>query len=232
MDKERLGVVLLHGAGTGAWVWDRVRRELEEPTIAVDLPLDEAGTTPAKCVARILRELDNHEIGRVVAVLHSWAGVLGGELQHALSGRLAHVVYLSAVVPHGGGSFVDALPVPQRWILKLLLRRNPNGLRPSDQMIRHEYCNDLTPADSCLVIDRFQVQRPEPFLIGTRPYRATGAETYITLGQDQSVSPALQKKNIKRVGTPEVVSIEAGHLAMLSRPVAVAASIRDAVSRS
>lgn len=213
-------------------MWDRVLKELEDMAIAVDLPLDAAGTTPDKCTEIIAGEIHDNAFETVVLVLHSWAGVLAGELQNTLSTRLAHVVYLSAIVPPAGGGFVDALPVPQRWILKVLMKRNPDGLRPSERMIRQEYCNDLTTDDTRLVIDRFQAQMPEPFLVGTRPYVATGAETYITLGQDQSVPPALQQKNIERVGAPRVVSIEAGHLPMLSRPADVAAAIQDAASSS
>ena len=147
--------VLIHGAGTGTWVWDRVHEKLTLSAVAVEMPLGEEGTTPQRCADLVTAARSDRPEGVIIPVLHSWAGVLSGLPAERLGSRLSHVVYLSAVVPPANGSFVDTLPIPQRWILRHLCKRNQRGKRPTDATIRREYCNDLSPGDSELEIDRF-----------------------------------------------------------------------------
>ncbi|MFP4206722.1 MAG: hypothetical protein ACLFSP_11485 [Spirochaetaceae bacterium] len=53
----------------------------------------------------------------------------------------------------------------------------------------------------------------------------------MTLAQDKSIPPQLQRKYLRRLGSPAVYSIDAGHLAMLSRPAEVVGAIENAVER-
>lgn len=225
MSKEQLTAVLVHGAGTGAWIWEDVQSRLSIPSVAIDVPLHESGATPDHCVGLIEKQLRSLEPCDFVIVLHSWAGVLAGSLANALGERIIHTVYLSAVIPAAGASFVDTMPIPQRWILRLLYSRNPEGLKPSEAMIRKEYCNDLSESAAQMVVDRFTVQRPEPYLTPVPGPHRDAASTYIRLGQDQSVPPALQRKYASNLQNPGTVTINAGHLAMLSRPAEVATVI-------
>ena len=214
--------VLIHGAGTGAWVWDRVTEKLSLPAVAVEMPLGEPGTTPQRCADLVMDALADRGDGSIILVLHSWAGVLSGLLAERLGSRLSQVVYLSAVVPPANGSFVDALPIPQRWILRHLCRGNQQGMRPADAMIRREYCNDLSPADASLVLERFTAQRAEPLLTKVPGPSADVPSTYITLSRDQSVPPSWQRRYLRRLAKPRPINIDAGHLAMLSQPEEVA----------
>lgn len=225
MAKENMTAVLIHGAGTGAWVWEEVQSKLGITSLAIDLPLHESLSTPEYCAGIIQEQLAALDGTRFVLVLHSWAGVLAGVLANALGDSLLHTVYLSAVIPADNTSFVDALPIPGRWILKLLYSRNPDGLRPSESMIRKEYCNDLSEATAQMVVDRFTVQRPAPYLSSVPGPRPGAPSTYILLAQDRSISPSLQKKYARRVGNANVISLDAGHLAMLSKSAEIAAAI-------
>ncbi len=120
-------VVLLHGAGTGAWVWERVIDELPIPAIALEVPGRVAGATPDGCAAALVAELDRKGVGPVVLVLHSLAGVLAPGLSARLGSRLRHCVFVAAVIPPPGKAFVDALGFPAQLILRALFRLAPEG---------------------------------------------------------------------------------------------------------
>ncbi|TVR06449.1 MAG: alpha/beta hydrolase, partial [Spirochaetaceae bacterium] len=213
--------------GTGAWVWDRVTEKLSLPALPVEMPLGEEGATPQWCADVVMKALSDRGDGSIILVLHSWAGVLSGLLADRLGSRLSHVVYLSAVIPRENGSFVDALPVPQRWILRHLCKGNQQGMRPTDAMIEREYCNDLTADDSQLVLERFTAQRAEPLLTRVPGPSAEVPSTYITLSRDQSVPPSWQRRYLRRLTNPARAAADAGHLAMLSQADEVARVIND-----
>lgn len=152
--------VFQHGAGTGAWVWERVISALPMESVALDVPGRKAGVTPENCSAELFSELERRGIDTVVLVLHSLAGVLAAGLATRLGSRLKGCVFISAVIPPDGGSFVDALGFANRTVLRLLFKFNPNGLKPSPAMIRRELCNDLTGQDGDQVVSRYEAEMP------------------------------------------------------------------------
>lgn len=223
-------LVLLHGAGTGAWVWERVVAALTVPAVALDVPGRRPGVTPQKCAAGLAGELDRRGVDRLVVVLHSLAGVLAPGLADRLGDRLAGCIYVAGVVPPDGGAFVDALPLPNRLILRLLFRLKQNGLTPSPAMIRRELCNDLDEADAERVVARYEAEMPGLYLSAAGPMPTRPRCSYIRLLKDRSVPIALQDAMIARLPVPRVDDVDAGHLAMLSAPAALAAVLERAAS--
>lgn len=223
--------VLLHGAGTGAWVWKPTIDEMAFPVIALDVPSRKAGVTPDSCATALVAELDRRGIDEVVLVAHSLAGVLVPGLASRLGPRLKHCVYVAAVVPPPGGAFVDALGFVNRVVLRLLFKFNPEGLKPSPSMIRRELCNDLGPSSTELVISRYAAEFPGLYLspAGLGPVLCNA--TYLKLLKDQSVSPAQQDAMITRLGNPRVREMDAGHLVMLSAPAGLAALLDQVVAQ-
>lgn len=222
-------VVFLHGAGTGAWVWERVINELSVPTIALEVPGRRAGVTPEGCAEALAAEIDQQGIDLVVLVMHSLAGVLAPGLVARLGKRVKRLVFLSAVIPPSGGSFVDALGFVNRLILSILFKFNPQGLKPSPEMIRAELCNDLNPQDSEEMIARFTPEMPGLYLTPVGKFSPLPNATYIKLLKDQSVSPAQQNSMLARLAQPVVRELETGHMAMLSAPAALAKLIMEEV---
>jgi pimeloyl-ACP methyl ester carboxylesterase len=220
-------MVFLHGAGTGAWVWERVKSRLSLPTLALDVPGRGADITPDNCADALVAELDREAVGSVVLVLHSLSGVLAPRLAARLGSRLQRIVYIGAVIPPEDGSFVDALPLMQRLVLRLLFRFNKKGLKPSPKMIRRQLCNDLIPQDADLVISRYAAEMPGLYLspIGTPAPRVS--TTYVKLLKDQTVSPSQQDSMITRLGNPRIRKVDAGHLVMLSAPAELATVLEE-----
>jgi pimeloyl-ACP methyl ester carboxylesterase len=215
-------VVFLHGAGTGAWIWERVIRVLPANAFALDIPGRTRGATPDSCAAALVAEIDRRNTTSVVLVLHSLAGVLAAPLTARLGPRLHSCVFLSAVIPPPGGAFVDALGFANRLVLRVLFRLNPAGLKPSSAMIRRELCNDLSEEDAELVISRYEAEMPGLYLTPVDAPLSLSRSTYIKLLDDQSVPPSQQDKMIARLHNCRTHEINAGHLAMLSSAETVA----------
>lgn len=224
---NEITIVCLHGAGTGAWVWGRVINELSVPAIALDIQGRTKGATPDNCAEALVAELNRMDIGSVILVMHSLAGVLASGLLVRLGSRVKRCIFVGAVIPPIGGSFVDALGFMNRLVLQVLFKLNPNGLKPSPAMIRKEYCNDLSLQDTEEVISRYTAEMPGLYLAPGRAIQSLPDSTYIKLLKDQSLLPPQQDSMIVRLNQPIVREIEAGHLVMLSNPVALANLIKE-----
>lgn len=225
-------ILFLHGAGMGPWVWDRVIQELSTPAVALEIPGRTHNATPENCAAAIVTELDRMGIGPVVLVMHSLAGVLAPGLSARLGSRVKRFVFVSAVIPPPGGSFVDALGFMNRQILRILFKFNPNGLKPSPTMIQRELCNDLDPQDTEDVVSRYMAEMPGLYLTPVTATAPIANATYIKLLKDQSVPPTQQNSMIARLDKPLVREIDAGHLAMLSAHTTLANLIQQEVGAS
>jgi pimeloyl-ACP methyl ester carboxylesterase len=57
MISEQPTVVLLHGAGAGAWIWQRVLDKLRVPGVALDVPGRPLELPPDSCAAELVRAL-------------------------------------------------------------------------------------------------------------------------------------------------------------------------------
>lgn len=224
---DDITTVLLHGAGTGAWVWADVADAIGVRAVALEVPGRVAGATPVGCAAALVDEMDRRGIDGVVLVVHSLAGVLVPGLAARLGTRLKHCVYVAAAVPPPGGAFVDALGPVQRAILRLLFACKPGGLKPSAGMIRRELCGDLDAPRADEVVARYEAEFSGLYLTPAGPAPNLRSTTYIKLSEDRSLPPRQQDAMIARLERPRVRMLEAGHLAMLSAPEALAGLLRD-----
>ena len=220
-------IVFLHGAGTGAWVWERVMVELSIPSVALDIPGRTTGATPENCSETLVAELDRRGIDSLILVMHSLAGVLAPGLAARLGPRIKRCIFVGAVIPPSGGSFVDALGFINRQILRVLFKFNPKGLTPSPEMLRAELCSDLSPQDSEQVISRFIPEMPGLYLTPVGAFSPLPNATYIRLLKDKSVHPQQQDTMLARLSQPSVRELETGHMAMLAAPKALADLIME-----
>jgi pimeloyl-ACP methyl ester carboxylesterase len=219
-------MVLLHGAGAGPWIWDRMRSYLHADSIALTYPGRQGKATPETCAEAVAAELSRtasantstQTMGDFILVLHSLAGVLAGPLATRLGARLKKVVLLSAIVPSPGQTFAQALGFPARWVLPLLFRLHAKGLKPSPQMIRSELCQDLQPEDAEKVVSQYEAEFPGLYLTPRQSIAIDTPLAYIQLLQDRSISPRLQQNVIRQLSINSTFEVDAGHLAMLSQP--------------
>jgi pimeloyl-ACP methyl ester carboxylesterase len=231
-----IGTVLVPGAGLGAWIWRDVATRLDGPTLAVEFP---GRAVPPKerhalgledYVAYVLRQIIDWNAGveRVVIACHSLGGVVGKVVSHRVRERIVGFVGISAAIPRGDGSYVSSLPMPKQVLMQVLLR--VVGTKPPESAIRNGLAHDLPPALAQEVVDRFEPESRRAYLDPAPGAVPAVPRLYVKCRQDHEFDAALQDRMIANLQPTDVTTLDAGHLAMLSRPDDVADALRDFVA--
>jgi pimeloyl-ACP methyl ester carboxylesterase len=113
----RRDFVIVHGAWTGSWSWQRVVDRLHAkghrafaPTLtglAEKSHLLTAAVTLDTHIDDIVNEIVWKDLTDIVLVAHSYGGIVGTGVIERIPDRIASVVYLEAFVPEDGTSFAD-----------------------------------------------------------------------------------------------------------------------------
>ncbi len=242
MTAADLPIVLVHGGAHGAWCWEPLRPQLAEPVLAVDLPPRAIRGAPlaasppetttiglADFAASVLGDVDAEGYGRFVLVGHSMGGLTVSEVARLVPKRVAHVVFVSCIVPPEGGSVIDTLPIDLQAMTRAAVTAARAGGTPmgglDEATIRRLFCNDMDEAQTRFVLDHCGAEAPSVF--GDRVTRqgtpATLPSTYVRLGRDQALSPQDQDAQIAALrrspgGPVEVIDLDTGHDVMISAP--------------
>ncbi len=235
-----LPIVLVHGGGHGAWCWQPTVAELATAVLAVDLPPVSIRGGPGRrvevpeCATLVLADWATAVLeaatsagwDRFVLVGHSLGGATIAEVARKAPDRVAHLVYVSAVVPEEGRSVLDMLPAE-------LLERTAGGL--TDEAVREMFCTGMDEDQTRFVLDHVGTEVVGPL---TEPMSRVGSPrsvpvTFIRLARDNALPPATQDACIARlrreVDVVDVIDIDAGHNVMISAPAPLAA-VLDAVA--
>ncbi len=220
--KEDLGIVLIHGAGLGSFIWDELKSMLDIPVLAINFPNrnkgDNANTNlPFEAYTNsVIEQIEKWEKVKIILVVHSIGGCIGLEIVDYPENNLTGFIAISASLPSNGESFVSGLPFPKNIIMPIILR--VFGTKPPKQTIEKELCNDLTPEQTAEIIDTFT---PESRLLYTTTISYKMPEVkklYIKCADDKSLPVLLQDKMIKNLNIQNVETIKSGHLPMLCFP--------------
>lgn len=230
-----VGFVLVHGAGLDVWVWDDLLSLVVAPTLPVAFPgrgADQAerhGLRLQDYTDRITEQIDAWDVSRVVLVGHSIGGALCTEVASRLASRLAGFVGLSAAIPEPERSFLSYLPVHEHVLQRALLRFA--GTRPPRGLIRWSLCAELIEERADRVVAEFA---PESRHLFTDPRDGGIPEVqtrYIQTKLDRAVTPGLQTKMARSLETDDTVTLDSGHLPMLSRPNELASALNEFLTR-
>jgi pimeloyl-ACP methyl ester carboxylesterase len=217
-------VVLVHGGAHGAWCWSPTVPYLAGDVLAIDLPPksvrggpDRFESPPELADLRLadfadsaLRDVAAAGLERFVLIGHSMGGLTIAEVARREPDRVQHLVYVSCIVPPEGASAMDALP-------QTLIDAAPEAVEM--------FCNDMDEEQTRFVLDNMSTEAAQ--VLHERTVRAgIPAElpkTFVKLLRDQSLRPGDQDayvENLRRSpgGDVDVVTIDAGHDVMISRP--------------
>ena len=218
---------LVHGAWHGAWVWERLRPELEargHTVLAPELPGEELGALFSDYAAVVLRALD--EAGDdVVLVGHSLGGLTVPLVAAARAVR--RMVLIAALLPEPDRSFREQVAEdPTALLIVEGVARDAQGREvwvDADAAVRALYA-DCEPADAAAAVARLRPQARSPYAEPCPLERWPNVPCeYILCTEDATVSPEWARRTVPaRLGiVPR--ELTSGHSPMLARPAELAA---------
>jgi pimeloyl-ACP methyl ester carboxylesterase len=219
------GLVFLHGAGLGAWIWRDVLPLIAQPSLALDYP-ERDKTAVSRTVAledycrNLLEKIQAWEAERIFLVAHSIGGVVALKLASLLGtgeeAKVCGLVGISAAFPADGGSFLSGLPLPGRLVMGAMVR--VVGTKPPTSMIKQGLCSDLDLDLANEVDRRYVAESPRLY---TDRCEAPIPETdilYILTTEDRGFPLKVQETMAKNIGARHTVGLPTGHLPMLAKP--------------
>ena len=214
------GFVLVHGGSHGGWCWERLVSELEadvraQEVVALDLighgaRLDEK-PLGSICLADYVDDIAGAAAALraedVILVGHSLAGISLPQAAARLPDLVRRAILVSASIPAEGQSLDELMTHPQSPISL--------GFEP-----RAMFCSDLDAETADWLLSRLGPEPPgpmrEPVSRGRLP--ASLKFSYVLLGQDRTLIPEFQRQMCRNLAIEDVVELDAGHSAMVSRP--------------
>lgn len=226
--------VLVHGAWHDAWCWGRLALELAghgHEVVTVDLPSDDPGASFEDYADAVADAMPVESSDWVVLVGHSLAG-LTIPLVPETRRRVDHLVYLCALPPVPGMSFLEQLESEQ-GMLDLgyadgLGEVDPEGRRAwVDRELARVYlyadCDDQT-VDEALAHLRPQAQTPYLEPCSLADYPRTPA-SYVVCSDDRLVNPAWSRTFAVERLRADLIELPGSHSPFLSRPAELAAAL-------
>jgi len=164
---------------------------------------------------------DGAGFDRFVLVGHSMGGLTLCEVARRGPERVAHLVFVSALVPPDGSSGFEAMD-------QKIMERVAGGM--TEAILIDMFCSDLDPAQTRFVLDNVGSEAVQMMI---EPVRRDGMpaalpKTYVRLTEDHALPPVAQDASIAALravpgGTVNVIELDSGHNAMISRPADLAA---------
>jgi pimeloyl-ACP methyl ester carboxylesterase len=228
--------VLVHGMSHGAWCWERLDpllRRAGHRVVAVDLPghgrrAHERGRASiasyAQAVADAMTQAGVHD---AILVGHSMAGVVIPKAAELVPSRIAHLVFLAAVVlPNGGSSLAAQFPPALRQLFLGHARSGGGVVQYPATLEWARWMGDLAPGDPRTVSALARLT-PQPLRPWTervdlgRFYAMRIPRTYVRCLQDKAVPPDRAAEYAARLGV-KPIDLDTAHNPMLSNPEALA----------
>lgn len=227
--------VLIHGTGSGAWVWHKVAPRLEcqgHTVITPDLPGHGLNPIPmaeitlaayVDCVNRILEAQPES----VVLVGHSLGGAVITQAAEYFPDKIKTLVYLAGYLLRDGESM---LAISQTDTESLLLA---NAIFSADQLsatFRPEALQELGYAD-CSEEDMALVRSllaPQALAPLATPVQISAEragrvpKAYISCTQDKVIGPTAQRRMAAAAGCDLILTLATSHNPYLCAPQAVA----------
>lgn len=232
--KKHKTFVLVHGAWQGAFVWDRVRDDLEKngnTVIVVELLGHGKDNTPP--IKASIEAYSNQVVlaikdvkEKVILVGHSMAGLVISATAEKIPTKIESLVYLGAFLPNDGESLMSLTMQDKQSLL------GPAIIPSADQLtldikkdaIISIFCQDATDKTQKLVLSHFKVEPAIPFGDKVSLSQANfGSVTkfYIHTLLDHAVGIDLQNKMTAASVVKKEYSISSGHSPHITNPHAV-----------
>jgi pimeloyl-ACP methyl ester carboxylesterase len=230
-----MSFVLVHGGSFAASCWEPLIPLLNGTVRAVDLP--GRGSRPADLSKVTIADFVDSVVDEIVAidqpvvlVGHSMAGITLPGVVGRVPDLVRKVVFVSCVVPADGDCLFDTLDPAMQAVAE----EANNSDEPDAGMLERElattvFCNDMDAEQTSFTLDRMV---PEATQVIHEPVSLAGLQlpvprVFVRLLRDAIVVPSEQDKMIANMGGAETFDLDAGHMAMVSRPTELAAILNS-----
>ncbi|MFD2444942.1 alpha/beta fold hydrolase [Bacillus sp. CGMCC 1.16607] len=222
--------VLVHGAFSGAWCWEKVAPRLEElghRVIAVDLPSHGKDMTSPSVVTmqhytEYVKKLLENELEKVILVGHSLGGLVISQVAEYISEKIDLLVYVAALLPEDGQTFLQmnernqkALPLP------ISISEDQTYFKLNVEAIKEHFYGECTEEDFQQAKIKHSDQALAPFMT---PVSLTNEcfgfvrKVYIETLKDRSLSIEFQREMYSNTPCEKVFTLDADHSPFLSQP--------------
>jgi pimeloyl-ACP methyl ester carboxylesterase len=106
--------------------------------------------------------------------------------------------------------------LPKRLLFSVILRIA--GTKPPESAIISSLCNDLPETQAKQVAEKFVEESVRLYFDRCNASIPDMPKMYIKCTRDQELSDSLQNMMADNLGAHEVVSLDSGHMPMLSKP--------------
>ena len=231
-------LILVHGAGDTAAVWNDVQQLLPVPASALDLPgrggnpSDLSRVTIEGAVRQAVSDINSLTSGSIVLVAHSIGGATSPGIAAQLGDRVVHLVHIAAVA--GTDGELPLATASHEFADRLLadadaLRRSLEGATFSDGAA-------AVPPGLRSTDDRAALARIDSLNLGCVPTSWAGVgpglrRTFIQPLRDRLYPPDAQERLAAAMCADEVTTLDAGHNVARSSPAPLAALLGDIAAR-
>ena len=237
--------LLVHGAGQGAWIWGKVWGHMTAPeehpprlyrprpaerVRAIDLPghgadraADVALADLSDAVQTIAAVVERENFTDYILAGHE----LGGTVALYAAGELPtpprRIILVAGIVPGGRAAPASAYPLITRAAIRA--SRTLGALVGKDigvpsGIIGKYWCRGLDAMQRTETVGHFgplpigMLTRPAPLNLDSLPCPVT----YVVLGRDRLIAPAVQRRMAARIPGASVVELDAAHQAGVQKP--------------
>jgi pimeloyl-ACP methyl ester carboxylesterase len=215
-------IVLVHGAGHTAAIWQEMQASLDQPSVAVNLPGrcgqagDVAGMTIDLAARSVVADIETSTKGDVVLVGHSIAGTILPSVAASLPSRIRHLLFVAGITAHEGQLpaeiFAPDLVAAMTSMLGQL-RATYAGL-PYEQL------------------DRKTAHQLDSLNLSCEPMRWADLPSAVPRTFVRSLRDELQSRDVQRslavaCGAQRVIDIDSNHTPATDAPAALAAIVSE-----
>ena len=228
--------VLVHGMSHGAWAWELLAPYLERRghrVITVELPghgrrAHERARASMETYAEAVAEaMAAAGVAHGVLVGHSMGGAVIQRAAELCGPRLAHLVFLAAVVlPRGGSVLRSHLPPATRAIFAGLAAAGGGVVQYPAGFEHARWFTDMPPGDPHVVAALGRLT-PQPYrpcadrLDLSQFYASRLPRTYVRCLRDAAIPPSAALLYARRLGV-DPIDMNTAHAPMLSAPAELA----------
>jgi len=239
-DRVMANILLIHGAGHGAWCWRDVMPELEQlghQVRAIDLPGHGDDKTPYQDVTldlytdAILDALTEP----AVLVAHSMGGYPVTAAAERAPDLVQRLIYLCAYVPADGLSLAQMrMQAPRQPLLPAIRMTDDNkGWTADPELAPGIFYNDCPHEAVAFALEHLCVQATQPTSVPveTGSNYASVARSYIRCMNDHTIPPEFQVTMTQDWPEGTVHEMQCGHSPFFTDPKGLSALI-DQITQS